>query len=132
MKLIALTLAMFAACFCSAQPYFVSPSGNDVNLGTIKKPFATLHRAQQAMRQKRGDVFLRGGTYYLSAPLVFISEDSGTKDAPVVFQSYKNEKPVISGGVRLDHLNWQPFTNGILQASVPADLQSRKTLSRHF
>ena len=113
---------MFAACVCSAQPYFVSPSGNDANPGTLKKPFATVQRAQQATRQKHGEVFLRSGTYYLPAPLVFTSEDSGTKDAPVVFQNYRGEKPVISGGVRLDHLNWQPYTKGIFQAQVPTDL----------
>ena len=126
MKLIASVLALFVACFCSAQPYFVSPSGNDASPGTLRKPFATVQRAQQAVRQKRGEVFLRGGTYYLPAPLVFTANDSGTKKSPVVFQNYKNEKPVISGGVKLDNLNWQPFTNGILQAQVPADLQTEE------
>ena len=54
------------------------------------------------------------------------AEDSGTKDAPVIFQSYQNETPVISGGIRLEHLNWQPFTNGIFQTQVPADLQTEE------
>jgi len=114
------------ANLCGAQPYFVSPSGDDASSGTLAKPFATLQRAQEAVRQKRTEVFLRGGTYYLPAPLVFTAADSGTKDAPVVFQNYQNEKPVISGGIRLNNLNWQPFTNGILQAQVPADLQTEE------
>jgi hypothetical protein len=118
--------ALFSACLCSAQPYFVSPAGDDANPGTLKKPFATLQRAQQAARQKRGDVFLRGGTHYLPETLVFTAQDSGTKDAPVVFQNYQGEKAVISGGVRLDHLDWQPYTNGIVQAQVPADLQTEE------
>jgi hypothetical protein len=116
-------------CFahlCVAQPYFVSPTGDDANPGTLGKPFATLQRAQLAVRQKRGDVFLRGGTYHLPAPLVFTAQDSGTKDAPVVFQNYHREKPVISGGVRLEHLDWQPYTNGIFQAKVAADLQTEE------
>lgn len=117
---------MFAACFCSAQPYFVSPAGDDANPGTLGKPFATLQRAQQAARQKRGDVFLRSGTYYLPAPLVFTARDSGTKDATVVFQNYQNEKPVISGGVKLENLDWQPCANGVFQAQVPADLQTEE------
>jgi len=29
-------VAMFAACVCSAQPYFVSPSDNDANPGTLR------------------------------------------------------------------------------------------------
>ncbi len=118
--------ALLSAILCGARPYYVSPNGSDANPGTLKKPFATLQRAQQAARQELGDVYLRGGTYYLSSPLVFTAEDSGTKDAPAVFQNYKNEKPVISGGVRLDNLNWQPFMNGILQAQVPADLQTEE------
>ena len=115
---------MFAACVCSAQPYFVSPAGDDANPGTLEKPFATLQRAQQAARQKHGDVFLRGGTYYLPATLVFTAQDSGTKDAPVVFQNYQGETPVVSGGVRLKNLDWQRYTNGIFQAQVPGDLQT--------
>ncbi len=117
---------MFLACICGAQPYFVSPAGDDANSGTLEKPFATLQRAQQAVRQKRGDVFLRGGTYYLPATLVFTERDSGTKDAPVVYQAYHNEQPVISGGIRLENLEWQPYTNGIFQAQVPADLQTEE------
>jgi hypothetical protein len=126
MKIVVLALAVFSAFFCNAQPYFVSPSGDDANSGTLDKPFATLHRAQQAARLKHCDVFLRGGTYYLPETLVFTAEDSGTKDAPVVFQNYQGEKAVISGGVRLDGLNWRRFTNGIFQAKVPADLRTEE------
>src|SRR5205085_3196320 len=83
-------------------------------------------RAQQAVRQKRGDVFLRGGTYCLPDTVVFTVEDSGTKDAPEIFQNYRDEKPIISGGIRLGNLDWQPYTNGIFQAKVPADLQTEE------
>jgi hypothetical protein len=116
-------LVVFAIS-CFAQPYYVAPVGNDANPGTPEKPFATLQRAQGAVRQKHGDVFLRGGTYYLPATLVFTAEDSGAKNAPVVFQNYQGEKPVVSGGLRLEHLDWQPYTTGILQAKVPEDLQT--------
>jgi hypothetical protein len=121
-----LSLASSFACLCVAQPYFISPTGDDANPGTLAKPFATLQRAQQAARQKHGGVFLRGGTYYLPATVVLTVEDSGTTDAPVIFQNYQNETPVISGGVRLENLNWQPYTNGIFQAQVPADLQTEE------
>ncbi len=119
-------LALFTACACGGQPYFVSPLGNDASSGTLSKPFATLQRAQQAFRQKRGDVFLRGGTYYLSAPLVLTAQDSGTDKTPVVFQNYQAEKAVISGGIRLEHLDWRPYQNGILQAQVPENLQTEE------
>jgi PDZ domain len=119
-------VVVFLAGLCSGQPYFVSPAGDDANPGTLEKPFATLQRAHRAARQKRGDVFLRGATYYLPATLVFTAQDSGTKDTPVIFKNYQGEKPVISGGIRLENLDWQPWKNGILQAQVPADLQTEE------
>jgi hypothetical protein len=44
------------------QPYYVAPTGSDGNPGTLAKPFATIQRAQQAVRQQPGPVWLRGGT----------------------------------------------------------------------
>ena len=126
MTLAPLAPVLFFACVCNAQPYFVSPAGDDANPGALEKPFATLQRAQQAARQKHGAVFLRGGTFYLPETLVLTAEDSGTKDAPMIFQNYKNETPVISGGVRLENLDWQPLTNGIYQAQVPVGLQTEE------
>ena len=125
-RLLACTLFAFLAVATNAQPYYVAPAGNDANPGTFAKPFATLQRAQQAVRKKTGTVFLRGGTYYLPETLVFTSADSGSQRAPVIYQAYKNEQPVISGGVRLDRLNWQPYRDGILQAKVPADLRTEE------
>jgi hypothetical protein len=107
-----------------AQPYYVAPAGNDKNTGTLEKPFATLQRAQREVEKKPGAVFLRSGTYYLPETLVFTAKDSGTKDAPVIYQAYQNEQPVISGGVKLENLDWQPYTNGIFQAKVPDDLKT--------
>jgi hypothetical protein len=86
-KTLIYSAAMFSTWLAGAQPYFVSPVGNDTNPGTLEKPFATLQRAQNASRQKHGEVFLRSGTYYLPAPLVFTAQDSGMKDALVVFRT---------------------------------------------
>lgn len=123
----------------SGQPHFVAPGGSDANPGTLEKPFATLRRAQQAARQRPGQVYLRAGTYYLPETLLFTAEDSGTQEAPVVYQAYPGERPVISGGVRLEKLDWQPFRNGIFQARVPEQFQTeelfvngqRQTLARY-
>ncbi len=122
-----ISLLLFSlACPAFGQPYYVAPAGNDKNPGTLERPFASLVRAQEAVRQQPGAVFLRGGTYYLPETLVFTARDSGTKTAPVIFQAYQNEKAVISGGVRLERLNWQPFTNGIFAAKVPTDLRTEE------
>jgi hypothetical protein len=119
-----LLLALAGPAF--GQPYYVAPAGHDANDGTLEKPFASLHRAQEAARQKPGTVFLRGGTYYLPETLVFTAQDSGTKDAPVIFQAFNNERPILSGGVKLDHLAWRPWRGAILQTKVPEDLRTEE------
>ncbi len=109
----------------SAKAIFVSPAGNDANPGSRQKPVATLARAQVLARQAKAsgavDVFLRGGTYYLAETLVFSPEDSGTAAAPVVYQAWKDERPVLSGGIKLT-LDWKPYRDGILQAKTPPGL----------
>ena len=78
--------------------YFVSPNGNDAwsgktaDPGQNDGPFATVPRAREAVRAllktqkepRSKRVVIRGGTYYLDAPLEFGPEDSGLTDAPVV------------------------------------------------
>ena len=125
-KILPILLQICLALPVLGQPYYVAPTGSDGNPGTLEKPFATIQRAQQAVRQKPGSVLLRGGTYYLPEKLVFSAEDSGSKAAPVVYQAYGNEQPVISGGVRLEKLDWQPYRDGIVQAKVPEDLQTEE------
>src|SRR6266446_8411006 len=135
MKILPVLLQIGLALPGLGQPYYVAPSGSDGNPGTLEKPFATIQRAQQAVRRFNGSavqrfngstVWLRGGTYYLREKLVFNAEDSGSKAAPVVYQAYAQEQPVISGGVRLEKLDWQPYRNGIVQAKVPEDLQTEE------
>ncbi len=119
----------FAACWVSglhAQPYYVSPAGSDSNEGTVSRPFATLQRAQQAARRTPGTVSLRGGTYYLTQPLVFTDADSGTATRPAIWAAYPGETPVLSGGLRLRDLHWKPGTNGIWSTPVPADLATEE------
>jgi len=124
--LLSLQILVAFALPAFGQPYYVAPAGNDTNPGTIGKPFASLQRAQAALRQKRSAVYLRGGTYYLPEPLVFTAQDSGAKAAPVFFQPYQNEHAVLSGGVKLENLVWVPWTNGIFQATVPEDLRTEE------
>src|SRR5580765_4100081 len=112
-KILPILLHIGLALPVLGQPYYVAPTGSDGNPGTLEKPFATIQHAQQAVRRKPGSVWLRGGTYYLAEKLVFSAEDSGSKATPVVYQAYGQEQPVISGGVRLEKLEWQPYRDGI-------------------
>ena len=107
---------------------YVSPDGDDGNPGTASRPFATLDRARRAVREfKRGvpkpiRVLVRGGIYYLSAPVVFGPEDSGTDLQPITYAAYPGEKPTLSGGARLA-LTWQRHDGGIMKCSVPAQMR---------
>ena len=105
---------------------YVSPAGNDAADGTANAPVASLTEAQELERQQLGKgravrVILRGGTYYLPSTLVFTSQDSGTKEQPVVWRAAPGQTPVISGAVPLK-LGWMPYTNGIFQAKTPPGL----------
>jgi len=116
----AVTLALIAgtadAAAAPQATFYVSPSGRDSNKGTLADPFLTIGAAQKAVRALEPSmsgniqVFLRGGIYPLTAPLVFGTADSGTNGHQVIYQAYDDEVPVISGGVRvtgwvLDHAN---------------------------
>ncbi len=122
-----LALLLFSVAFPTfGQPYYVAPDGSDANPGTLERPFGSLRRAQEAARQAPGRVVLRGGTYYLKEPLVFTARDSGASGSPVVYEAYPNEQPVLSGGVRLENLEWRPYRDGIYQAKVSEDLQTEE------
>ncbi len=121
------TLAALVVCLIlSWNPLFavelyVAPDGNDANTGTRKTPLATIAAARDAAREYRGEpvtVCFRGGTYYLGEPVVFTAEDSRTENAPLIFAAVPGERPVISGGMKVD-LKWTPYRDGIMQAEVP-------------
>jgi len=111
-----------------ALELYVSPAGHDENPGTKGRPFATLTRARDAVRQMKKTlkepvtVYIRGGTYYLNGPLVFTAEDSGSRQAPVVYRAADGQKVVISGGQRLV-LNWKAYRDGIMKAKTPVGLK---------
>jgi hypothetical protein len=125
--------AVIAVCFLfPAQPgraveFFVSPFGNDSGPGTIDKPLATLGRAQIVARESKSTgpttIYLRAGVYYLPETLVLTPKDSEASGGSMIFQAWKDEKPALSGGLKLD-LAWEPFTNGIMRAKTPPGLVS--------
>ena len=85
---------------------YVAPDGNDAHPGTMERPFATLHKARDAVRALKREglpeggatVWLRGGWYFLESTLVLTPEDSGEKGKPIVYAAYPGERPVLSGG----------------------------------
>lgn len=103
--------------------FYVATHGSDSNPGSEPKPFATLSRAQAAVRKlkrtTRGPVkvLVRGGTYYLCEPLVFGPPDSGTPEESVRYSAYPGEDVTLSGGQKLN-CQWEPFRDGIMRCSL--------------
>lgn len=98
--------------------FFVSTSGRNTNPGTEEQPFATLEKALQEARSETGEVtiYMRGGIYRIEAPIVLESAD-GNRSKHLFIKAYREEKPVISGGRKLD-LHWKPYKKGIMVAEV--------------
>jgi hypothetical protein len=90
---------------------YVSPVGNDEwsgrfpepNVDKTDGPFATITRARNLIRQlklKRSFpiiVWIRGGRYPISEPIVFDPRDS----SQVTYSAYHGEQPIIDGGKQI-------------------------------
>src|SRR3954451_11436017 len=77
--------------------YYVAPDGDDVAPGTLEKPFRTPRRAADAARADKGrglpaTVYFRGGTYFLDKPFALSGDDATTKEVPVTYAAYRDEK----------------------------------------
>lgn len=90
-----------------AVAFHVASDGNDSNPGTEAKPFASLERARDAVRQLRKSgplpaggvtVWVRGGFYPRQATLELTAEDSGAAEAPIVYRARPGEEVRLSGG----------------------------------
>lgn len=112
------------------KEFFVSPVGNDVNTGSITKPFRSIERARVAVQSELVKnkaenimVYLRGGNYFVEKTIRFDERD-GSKNGNVKYSGYKNEKATIYGGVPIK--GWVKHSNNIYKAKLPKQLQRKK------
>jgi hypothetical protein len=121
---VAFTSLLLSANVQAQTTFFVSPEGNDANMGIQAKPFASINRALIEVRKTSGNVklYLMGGTYYLSQPIVFTPEDSRKENETLTILNFENQKVAISGGRMVLNLNWKEYQNDIWQANVEQDL----------
>ncbi len=119
-----LVLSMVAAAF-SADIY-VSPTGSDAAAGTLAAPVATIAHARNLADSVKAsgpvNVWLRGGTYYLNAPVTFGLSNSGTAAAPITYKAYPGEKPIISGGI-LVSTAWTTYSGSIMVTTIAESLK---------
>lgn len=98
-------LLILPASSLLAATYYIAPSGDDSNGGSIEAPFATVQRAQKSVAP--GDtVLIRGGTYHMrddqvlqrpgeEASCVTILDKSGTPEHRINYWAYPGERPIF-------------------------------------
>ena len=75
--------------------YYLSPTGNDNNAGTLSSPWFSLEKAWSAVTP--GDViYMRGGTYAYSTQQDLLGKN-GTATDLIEILNYPGENPVITG-----------------------------------
>ncbi|MBV9259139.1 MAG: fibronectin type III domain-containing protein [Ktedonobacteraceae bacterium] len=112
---------------------YVSPKGNDSNPGTRQRPLKTLQRARDLVRSlnrnMHGDiiVFLEGGVYRLSQPLMLDQRDSGTNGHNIIYTAL-DDTPVINGGVQVTGWKLTDPKKNLWSAPAPAGLKDTRQL----
>ena len=95
-----------------AAVFHVACDGSDAGDGSEARPFRTLARARDAVRQLKKSnngvlpgggvrILVGGGEYAVKDTWKLDAEDSGTAEAPIVYQAKRGPAPVLGGGVRV-------------------------------
>jgi hypothetical protein len=112
--------------------FWVAPDGDDAGLGTEESPFATIGRAQTAVRKllesgvrRNVVVTVRGGIYRLREPLAFGPEDSA-RNGKVLYRAAEGEIPVVTGAVPVS--GWEKHAGRIYRSNLdmPAPVLARQ------
>ena len=126
--LVAIGLFEFASA-ASGAALHVCPDGDDANPGTKERPFATLERARDALRE-RGDgepglVELRGGRHFRDRGFVLRDEDSGQSGQNVIFRVAPGEVAVLDGGHMLEPERFQAVEDEAVRKRMLPSVRDR-------
>jgi hypothetical protein len=117
-----------------AATYHVSQDGRDDGPGTETRPFATLAGARDAiriLRKSRGGslaaggvkVLVRQGAYPLNETLQLGAGDSGTAEAPIVYQAQSSGAAVLEGGRPVR--GWKPVSDSAMRERLDPAVRDR-------
>ena len=87
--------------------YIDAKTGNDSNNGTFENPFKTIKKFSN-IAIAGDNCYIREGTYRES----FKPQNSGQENSPITYESYQNEKVILSG-TKIIEGNWTELNNGI-------------------
>lgn len=113
----------------AALEFFVDASGgDDSNDGSEGSPFASLERAQTAVRDavagQESDIVvnLRGGIHARVATFELEAADSGANGFDVVYRSAPGEQAILEGGIELS--GWQAVGGGRYEVAIPTQIDT--------
>ncbi len=111
------------------QVFYVAPHADEKGAGTLEAPFNSIDQAMEAVAKENVSmkedivVYLRGGNYSLVTPIIFRQKDSGMNGHKVIYKAYRDEKPVLSGGVKVS--GWENVEGHIYKAKLDRDTKLR-------
>jgi len=142
----AIVSAVFVCALSAATgsiEFYVAADGSDANAGTKQKPFGSLEAARDAIRKVKNagalkgaaTVWIRGGVHYRTKTFRLTKEDSGTKEAPIVYRAFGNENVRLVGGQKLEASWFEPVKDptvfkrleeGVRGKVLRVDLKARR------
>ncbi len=116
-------LLLLFSCSGSQKEFYVMGNGDDNNPGTKEKPFRTILKAIESVREITSSayasgivVWIGGGTYNLDETIVMGPSDSGPDKGLVVYCGIPGEKVEFSGGLEVS--GWEKRDNGLWVAPI--------------
>lgn len=142
MKLTILTFLLSTfSLFANAQTFniYVSPDGNDQHTGTSPdQPLATLQQAvhlwgtmkKAGNKPSQVNILLKGGTYYLSQPVIINKDNCGSSRTEITIRSQENQKAVLNGSAKIS--SWKKYRDNIWMAPVPGAKEGKWIFNQLF
>jgi hypothetical protein len=117
---------MLSASTLFARDYYVATDGNDANPGTIEKPFATLEKARDTIRQTKAraltasgiTVYVRHGSYFRTQSFTLTEQDSGEQGKAITYRAYPGEDVHLIGAARCRPAHFLPSSRRTLPMRV--------------
>jgi hypothetical protein len=117
-----------------AAVFHVTPSGSDTADGSANKPFRTLEQARDAVRNLKKThggtlpkggvrIIIDSGTYPIQQTFRLTSRDSGTVEAPIIYQAKSGRRPIFRGGVQITQ--WKPISDARLREKLDPSIRDK-------
>jgi hypothetical protein len=126
-----LSLTLALGFHALAADLYVASNGNDANAGTSARPFATLERARDAIRDLKQvgalreavTVHVRAGTYFLARPVEFKAQDSGSAAVPITYLADRGATVRVTGGREVT--GWQEATDAAVLGRLAPEARGK-------